>query len=74
MALTPEREEEIAREQAREEQQRLEVQKQRKMEAVRLAKELIQENRRLALASSVTDVTAKDLVGIAEQIMDYVNK
>lgn len=74
MALTPEQEAEIARTEAREAQQRSDIQKQRKMEAVRLAKELIQENRRLATVSSATDVTTEELINIADTIIAYVNE
>ena len=73
MALTPEQEAEILRAEVREERQHTEIQRQRKLEAVRLAKELIQENRRLALANSVSDVTAKDLTDIADEIISYIN-
>lgn len=47
--------------------------KNKKGEMVRLAKEVIQENRRLAQVGTVSDVTASDITSLADSLVSYIN-
>ena len=45
---------------------------QRKQEMVRIAKEIIQENRRLSLVGEVTDITVTEISALADSLLAYV--
>jgi hypothetical protein len=45
---------------------------QRKQEMVRIAKEIIQENRRLSLVGEVSDITVSDISALANDLLAYV--
>lgn len=45
---------------------------QRKQEMVRIAKEIIQENRRLSLVGDVSDITVSDISTLANDLLAYV--
>lgn len=77
MALTDEQnntiEFETAREVARVGVSNPELTKQRKMEALRMAQAVINENRRLKSASEVSDVSASDLTTLADTLITYID-
>jgi hypothetical protein len=77
MALTDEQnntiEFETARETARAGIINPEFTKQRKMEALRMAQAVINENRRLKSASEVSDVSASDLTTLANTLITYID-
>jgi predicted XRE-type DNA-binding protein len=47
--------------------------KNRRAEMVRLAKEIIQENRRLSSAGSVSDITSSDITALADLLVTYTD-
>jgi len=47
--------------------------KNKKGEMVRLAKEIIQENRRLAQVGTVSDITSSDITTLADSLISYIN-
>jgi hypothetical protein len=47
--------------------------KRNKMQAVQLAQQIVVENRRYQNADNVTDITATEVVTLAENLMAYVN-
>tara|TARA_R110000803_G_scaffold188056_1_gene250420 strand:- start:78 stop:314 length:237 start_codon:yes stop_codon:yes gene_type:complete len=47
--------------------------KQQKMEAIRVAQNVIFENRRVKMASEVTDVTSSDITDLANELISFVN-
>ena len=47
--------------------------KNKKGEMVRLAKEIIQENRRLAQVGTVSDITSPDITTLADSLISYIN-
>lgn len=49
-----------------------ERQKDRKLELIKLAKEIVIENRRLMLVSEATDISMDDLVSEAEKLASFV--
>lgn len=77
MALTAEMQEQVdfqrAAEEARIEANAATHSQHQKMEAVRIAQNVIFENRRVKLASEVTDVTASDVTSLAESLLTFIN-
>ena len=77
MALTEEQQQmvdqQIAVEDHRMANQTAETAKQRKLEALRMAKEVHVENRRTQSASEATAITANSIVTMATDLMTYVN-
>ena len=77
MALTPEMQEQLdfqkAVEDARIEANAMVHSQQQKLEAVRIAQSVIFENRRVKLASEVTDVTASDITSLADSLLTFIN-
>ena len=49
-----------------------ERQKDRKLELIKLAKEIVIENRRLMMVSEATDISMDDLVSEAEKLASFV--
>lgn len=49
-----------------------ERQKDRKLELIKLAKEIVIENRRLMMVSEATDISMDDLVSEAEKLANFV--
>lgn len=47
--------------------------KQQKLEAVRTAQNIIFENRRVKLASEVTDITPSQVIALAEDLLSFIN-
>ena len=47
--------------------------KSKKSEMVRLAKEIIQENRRVAQVGTVSDITSSDITTLADSLLTYIN-
>ena len=52
--------------------QTAERQKDRKLELIKLAKEIVIENRRLMMVSEATDISMDDLVSEAEKLASFV--
>jgi len=77
MALTAEQQSEVdkqaAMEQARVEAQATESAKSRKMETLRMAKEILVENRRTQAAADATDLTASVVTALATDLTAFVN-
>lgn len=73
MALTDEQNSTIEFETARAAIANPEFDKQRKMEALRMAQAIINENRRLKSASEVSDVSAADLTTLADTLIAYID-
>ena len=77
MALSPELQAQvdmqIAIEEARVSANAAEAQKQRKMEALRLAKEILVENRRTKAAAEASDIANADVTNFAESLTAFVN-
>ena len=47
--------------------------KEHKLEALRMAQTVINENRRLTAVADATDVTASDITTMADSLLTYVN-
>jgi len=77
MALTAEQQADVdkqaAMEQARVEAQATENAKGRKMETLRMAKEILVENRRTQAAADATDITASAVTALATDLNTFVN-
>lgn len=77
MALTAEQQADVdkqaAMEQARVEAQATESAKNRKMDTLRMAKEILVENRRTQAAADATDITASAVTTLATDLNTFVN-
>jgi len=77
MALTAEQQADVdkqaAMEQARVSAQATENVKGRKMETLRMAKEILVENRRTQAAADATDITASAVTALATDLNTFVN-
>ena len=77
MALTEEMQEQIdfqkAVEEARIAANAMVHSQHQKLEAVRIAQNVIFENRRVKLASEVADVTASDITSLADSLLTFIN-
>jgi hypothetical protein len=77
MALSPELQAQvdmqIAIEEARVSANAAEAQKHRKMEALRLAKEILVENRRTKAAAEASDIDDADVTNFAASLTSFVN-
>ena len=73
MALTTEQQSQIDLEEARLGLNDTENTKQQKLEAVRMAQSIVNENRRLTSAADATDVTVSQITSIADDLLTYIN-
>jgi hypothetical protein len=77
MALTAEQQADVdkqaAMEQARVDANATESAKSRKMETLRMAKEILVENRRTQAAADATDITASAVTALATDLNTFVN-
>ena len=73
MALTADQQAQLDYETARLALNNAEQDKQRKLDAVRMAQAIINENRRLTAASEASDVTVSQITAMADEIVSYVN-
>ena len=73
MALTAEQQAQLDYDTARLALNDAEQNKQKKLDAVRMAQSIINENRRLTPASEASDVTVSQITAMADEIMTYVN-
>ena len=73
MALTDEQTNAIEFETARAGISNPEFNRNRKMEALRMAQAILNENRRLKTASEVSDMTASDLTTLADSLVTYID-
>ena len=73
MPLTAEQLQDIDYLEAQKAGDRAESAKNRKQEMVRLAKDILVENRRVKPAAEVTDITAESISTLAQSLTDYIN-
>lgn len=73
MALTAEQQAQVEFENALRAEDRTEDGKRNKLDAVRMAQEILVENRRTKPASEVTDITASDVTTLADSLITYIN-
>ena len=73
MALTPEQQAQVDLNEAMRVKDREEEAKRRKLEVLRMAKEILVENRRTQSAAEATDITAAAIQEIADSLTTYVN-
>jgi len=73
MALTPEQQAEVDLQEAMRSGDREQEAKRVKLEALRMAKEIVVENRRTQSAAEATDITAESIQAIADSLTTYVN-
>ena len=73
MALTPEQQAQVDLSEAMRAGDRAEEAKRRKLEALRMAKEILVENRRTQSAADAQDITAASIEAIADNLVSYVN-
>ncbi|MBP04346.1 MAG: hypothetical protein CMA72_06135 [Euryarchaeota archaeon] len=73
MALTAEQQAEVDLQEAMRSGDREQEAKRVKLEALRMAKEIVVENRRTQSAAEATDITAESIQAIADSLTTYVN-
>ena len=73
MALTTEQQAEVDMQEAMRSGDRAQEEKRVKLEALRMAKEIVVENRRTQSAADAEDVTAAAIETIANSLVSYVN-
>ena len=73
MALTTEQQAELEFQQAMRAGDREQEAKRIKLDALRMAKEIVVENRRTQSAAEATDITAESIQAIADSLTTYVN-
>jgi hypothetical protein len=73
MALTAEQQAEVDFNDAMREGDRAQEEKRMKLEALRMAKEILVENRRTQSVAEATDITAASIQTIADSLTSYVN-
>jgi len=73
MALTTEQQAQVEFENALRAEDRTEDGKRNKLDAVRMAQEILVENRRTKTASEVTDITASEVTTLADSLITYIN-
>tara|TARA_S200002703_G_C3746846_1_gene229784 strand:- start:252 stop:476 length:225 start_codon:yes stop_codon:yes gene_type:complete len=73
MALTAEQQSQIDYETARKALDDAENNQRNKLDAVRMAQSIINENRRLTSAADATDVTVAQITAMADEIITYIN-
>ncbi len=73
MALTPEQQAEVDMQEAMRAGDRAQEAKRIKLDALRMAKEILVENRRTQSAADAQDITAASIEAIANNLVSYVN-
>jgi hypothetical protein len=73
MALTAEQQSQIDYEAARKALDDAETSQRNKLDAVRMAQSIINENRRLTSAADATDVTVAQITAMADEIITYIS-